>query len=61
MNSLYKDITKHTETSKKARLGGESLHQGILKEMKRIDDINSIKFDKGDHYVFEEYDYSWLL
>ncbi len=29
--------------------------------MERIETVNKMKFEKGDHFAFEEMDYSWLL
>ena len=61
MKKLYQDIKKSQAEMKKNSQEGESLQKGILREMDRIKQINSIKFKKGDHFIYEEHDYNWLL
>lgn len=61
MRNLYNDIKKSQAEMTKVSQEGESLQKGILREMDRIKQINSIKFKKGDYFVYEEHDYNWLL
>ena len=55
-------INNHVVEQKKDEAKGDFvLQKGMMKEIQRIKDTNSVKFKKGDHFVYEIKDYSWLI
>ena len=62
MHDLYIELNQHVQDMKSLQEKGEfNLQKGIIKEIQRIQDNNSIKFKKGDHFSYEEQNYSWLI
>ena len=41
--------------------GTAVLKEGINAEMERVKATNATQFQKGDHFSYEEQDYSWLI
>ena len=52
-------MDKHAQEMKQQ--SGMKLQSKLEKIMERIEDTNAQTFKKGDHFSYQEQDYSWLL
>ena len=61
-----KEVKQREEEHKTQKIEAQkqpdyTFQKDILQEIERIKQTNKIKFRKGDHYVYEEQTYNWLL